>query len=490
MVPDEPAAESLPCVAIAGASGFVGTFLRRSLKHRFRWQAITRSEALAEQAVDASDNTDWRHCDLFSLPQVSQATEGADVGVYLVHSMLPSSRLVQGHFRDLDLLLADNFARAAQENRFKHLVYLSGLQPDAGETPSEHLLSRLEVERVLRSCSCPVTVLRAGLIFGPGGSSAQMLLNLVRRLPLMVMPKWSTSMTQSSDIRDVVRAFEYALTEADWQGGTYDLGTHYPRRYRAMVEDTARVLDKRRVFVTVPVNLFPISRWWISWVSGTSPRLVSPLLESLKHNLAARENPLNAAVQDGAHDFDASVHYAVDPEGRPKPNPRASSSGRDKRAIRKARRVRSVQRMPLPEGWDAPQLSEAYGHWLTRRSLGVLDVQQNPHGVIQFRWRWPAIKLLELTPTPFSVGSRRRSAFYISGGFLSRKVEPQGRFEFRVFPESDCLVAAIHNYAPTLPWFFYARTQALIHLVVMRLFARYLRRVRSADAALPETAES
>jgi hypothetical protein len=31
-----------------------------------------------------------------------------------VHSMAPSSRLMQGNFEDTDLLLADNFIRAAE----------------------------------------------------------------------------------------------------------------------------------------------------------------------------------------------------------------------------------------------------------------------------------------------------------------------------------------------------------------------------------------
>ena len=157
-----------PIIAVAGASGFVGSHLRNYLKSDYRFRALTRSTSVAEQSPDAS-STEWRECDLYSLPKVTKALLSCDCGIYLVHSMAPSSRLVQGSFEDTDLLLADNFIRAAEAAGLKHVVYLSGLMPNTRESLSPHLRSRLEVENVLRSRSIKVTVLRAGLIFGPGG---------------------------------------------------------------------------------------------------------------------------------------------------------------------------------------------------------------------------------------------------------------------------------------------------------------------------------
>ena len=147
-----------PLVAVAGASGFVGSHLRDYLKGDYRFRALTRSTSVAEQSPDAI-STEWRECDLYSLPKVTKALLGCDYGIYLVHSMAPSSRLVQGSFEDTDLLLADNFIRAAEAAGLKHVVYLSGLIPDTDEPLSPHLRSRLEVENVLRSRSIKVTCL-------------------------------------------------------------------------------------------------------------------------------------------------------------------------------------------------------------------------------------------------------------------------------------------------------------------------------------------
>ena len=39
------------------------------------------------------------------------------------------------------------------------------------------------------------------------------------------------------------------------------------------------------------------------------------------------------------------------------------------------------------------------------------------------------------------------------------------------------LIAAIHDYKPKLPWYFYVLTQARVHLWVMKAFGRHLAKV-------------
>jgi uncharacterized protein YbjT (DUF2867 family) len=399
--------------------------------------------------------------------------DGCDFAIYLVHSMAPSSRLVQGNFEDTDLLLADNFIRAAERVGIRHVVYLSGLMPEQEEGLSPHLRSRLEVERVLRSRSIPVTVLRAGLIFGAGGSSFSMLVNLVRRLPFMVLPAWARSTTQSVDIQDICKGFRICLRQDELVGGIYDLGGHEPMTYGELIHATARGLGRRVRSVYVPMNLFALSRRWVSLFGRVPVALVGPLQESLEHDLTASPNPLLDELEPTLIPFEKSLADAVDDTGAPLPNPRSHVSRSDKAVLRKESRVRSVQRMKLPPGWSAGQVTEAYGQWLTRRFGGVISVDENSDGIITFRFfrRWV---LLELNPTPFTEGTHRRRAYYITGGLLARKVDPPGRLEFRIFPETNCLIASIHGFAPKLPWWIYAQTQARMHLWVMRAFGRYL----------------
>ena len=132
----EPA--SKPAVVIAGATGFVGRALAHALAPDHRVIGLSRGE----RAPDA-DVAEWRACDLFSLLDAERALEGADLAVYLVHSMMPSAHLTQGSFRDFDLVCADNFARAAKRAGARQIVYLG----DRGEPVDGLAQSHLAAER-------------------------------------------------------------------------------------------------------------------------------------------------------------------------------------------------------------------------------------------------------------------------------------------------------------------------------------------------------
>ncbi|MDE0882128.1 MAG: NAD(P)H-binding protein, partial [Myxococcota bacterium] len=139
-------------VVVAGATGFVGQTLPRVLADRFRLIGLSRSATKSLKGYEA-----MRRVDLFSLSGTRRALKGADIAIYLVHSMMPSARLVQGHFGDLDLMCADNFAKAAKDAKVKRILYVGGLVPEVDEDQlSAHLASRLEVERALSGTGVPI----------------------------------------------------------------------------------------------------------------------------------------------------------------------------------------------------------------------------------------------------------------------------------------------------------------------------------------------
>lgn len=184
--------DNRPVVAVAGATGFIGRALLPALKSHCRLICLTRSAVNEEESVCGLD-VSWRQCDLFSLNDIEQVLCGADYAYYLVHSMMPSARLTQGSFQNMDLILADNFARAAALTGIKQIIYLGGLVPRERGRLSRHLDSRLEVEKTLGSYGVPVTAIRAGLIIGANGSSFSIITHLVERFKIMVLPKLRTS---------------------------------------------------------------------------------------------------------------------------------------------------------------------------------------------------------------------------------------------------------------------------------------------------------
>ncbi|WPJ96836.1 hypothetical protein SH580_03840 [Coraliomargarita algicola] len=247
--------------------------------------------------------------------------------------------------------------------------------------------------------------------------------------------------------------------------------------YRELILNTGAILGKPVRAFNIPWHLLALSRRWVAHFGRVPVALVGPLQESLRHDLRARPNPLLERISCGLLSLEDSLAKAVDQDGKPLSHPRTQVQTVDAKQIRRDKRVRSVQRMPLPAVLDAQQISQEYGRWLSRTFANLIHAETDADGVVRFYTFFRRLKLLELTPTPWTLHNKRRCAYYISGGYLAAPVEPPGRFEFRLFPSSNCIIASIHGFAPKLPWYIYSVTQAPLHAWVMRAFSRHLARL-------------
>jgi uncharacterized protein YbjT (DUF2867 family) len=438
-------------VAIAGASGFVGKKLIKRLSQTHEVIALGRS-------TGSEASAEWRKTDLFSAGSTRRALEGVDVAVYLVHSMMPSSRLFQGSFHDSDLLLADNFARACAHNGVKRIIYLGGLLPTQGYV-SPHLQSRREVEEVLSETQIPVTVLRAGMIVGPGGSSFEILRALVRKLPLMVLPRWTQSTTQAIYIDDVIDVLAQACIDPAFSGRTLDLVNGESLTYETLLREMAGALGLQRRMVRVPLASTGFSKLWVSVFGGASKELVSPLIDSLLCDLPQSPPDQTIAPHIQHPTFKSMLGAALAlPETPPVPRKQALS-----------RSVRSIQRLPsLPER-TAHWIAEEYLRWLPRFFRALVRV--NTEGA-RATFRLLGVPLLVLESIPDDA-LPDRTKLHIVEGVLS-KTKTTGWLEFRQVAAKKYTLAAIHEFVPSLPWWIYLLTQAPVHLVVMNAFSRHL----------------
>jgi len=362
----------------------------------------------------------------------------------------------------------------------ERIVYLGGLLPPGDEADfSRHLASRREVERTLAAHELPLITLRAGLVIGVGGSSWQILSRLVRRLPLMACPRWTRTMTQPIALADAVALIAACTLRDDVPAGTFDIGGPDVVSYQAMMRATARAMGLRRPMVAVPLLTVGLSRLWVSTVTRAPRELVAPLIESLEHPMIARDRALQELLAIPGRSLEVALAEALAAEKlavAPRP---PSTSGRSKRRPRQPARVRSVQRLVLPAGRNAAWVADEYMRWLPTWLIGrVLRVVVAAE---RCRFFAPLSKrpLLELTHA-VDRSSADRVLFYITGGCLIRKSGGRARLEFREVLDRRYVLAAIHDYEPSLSWLVYSYSQALVHLAVMHAFGRHLRRVDRA----------
>ncbi len=453
-------------ITIAGASGFVGKNLIDSLS------SVCQVKALSRSREGEKDGALWKKADLFSYQSTEEALKDTDVAFYLVHSMLPSSRLFQGEFQDTDLLLADNFAKACIKNNVKQIIYLGGLVPE--KQVSKHLESRREVEDVFKASKIATTVLRAGMVAGVGGSSFEILRNLVLNLPCMVLPKWTASKTQAIYIDDLIRVMIHSIDNKDFFGKTINAVNGEELTYADLIKSVAKHLDVKKPMFSVPVNYTSFSKLWVKIFGNADYELVSPLIDSLLCNLPHHDIP---------PEIENLILFRKFEDMLPEIKKEKSIK---KKTFKKfsGNTVRSIQRLPNPYDLEVDEICDLYFTWLPSYMKNLIKVYPDKN-ILTF-------KLAGLN-TPLLVLSRQeddndldRLKLHIKGGILS-KTDNTGWLEFRKVHGTGETLASINEFVPSLPWYIYRYSQALIHLQVMHKFGDFLERDRKEGKDREET---
>ncbi len=294
-------------IAVAGSTGYIGGLLCKRLREGGEEvRALARSPERAGELTEIG--CEVVQADVLDPAGLRAALAGAEVAYYLVHSMGRGAD--DGDFADRDRQGAENFAAAAAASEVRRIVYLGGL----GEG-SEHLASRHATAGALRAGPVPVAYLRAAAVSGAGSESFRTVFYLVRRLPVMVTPRWVTTRTQPIAVGDAVAyladASDLGLpVDRELQIGGPDVTT-----YGGMIDELARALDRRPpVRLTVPVLTPFLSSLWIGLVTPVDAGVARPLIEGLASETVVTDpqgmellsdrtcTPLDRALREAAAD--------------------------------------------------------------------------------------------------------------------------------------------------------------------------------------------
>jgi uncharacterized protein YbjT (DUF2867 family) len=260
-------------IAVAGSTGYIGGLVSRRLRREGRGvRALARTPGHADDLKQIGCHV--CQADVLDRATLDPALEGVDVAYYLVHSM---GRGSDGDFVARDQAGAENFKAAASAAGVRRIVYLGGLGDG-----SKHLASRHATAQTLRRGDVPVSYFRAAAVLGAGSESFLTVFHLVRRLPLMVTPRWVSTRTQPIAVDDAVAFLAAAADlgtplDREIQIGGPDLTT-----YGGMIDELAKAIGRRPpIRVTVPVLTPYLSSLWIGLVTPVDPGVAKPLIEGL-----------------------------------------------------------------------------------------------------------------------------------------------------------------------------------------------------------------
>src|SRR5690606_14529681 len=218
------------------------------------------------------------------------ALEGVDVAVYLVHS------LDRDDFEAVDARAAQAFGAAAAEAGVRQIVYLGGLGDDNADL-SAHLRSRREVEGLLGAAGVPVTVLRAAIVVGHGGISWELTRQLVKNLPAMVVPRWTSTRTQPIALDDVVSYLAGVVGNDEALGRVFEIGGPEVMDYREMLKVASEEIGGIQL-PTVPVPVMPprLSSYWLALVTDIDVTTGRSLIDSMDTEVVVTDHSIRDVV--------------------------------------------------------------------------------------------------------------------------------------------------------------------------------------------------
>jgi len=281
-------------ILVTGATGYVGSQLVDEL--------LKRGETVRTLSRRGAGKGVAYKGDVLSGAGLPDALDGVDTAYYLVHSMGSG-----GDFAAKDRQAAANFAEAAAHAGVRRVVYLGGL----GAENSDHLRSRHEVATMLRArLNSKVVYVRAAMIVGPGSASYDILEHLIKRLPVMIVPKWLDTKTQPIALSDVIKTLADLATVED-APDEVQLGGTDVLSYREMMARAAPLMGRRPpLVIRVPVLTPRLSSYWVALVTPVPFGLIKPLVDGLGAEMLVEQDP-PPGLNDQPLGFDDAVREAL-----------------------------------------------------------------------------------------------------------------------------------------------------------------------------------
>jgi uncharacterized protein YbjT (DUF2867 family) len=203
-------------------------------------------------------------------------------------------------FEERDRKTAQLFGEVAAEAGVERIIYLGGLG-DAEEL-SAHLRSRQEVGAILRDSGVQTLEFQASIIIGSGSLSFELIRGLVRKLPVMITPRWVRTTAQPIAIDDIIDYLVAALSYTGSHSRIFEIGGADPVSYGDLMMEYARQRGLKRLMIPVPFLSPRLSSLWLALVTPVYARVGRKLIEGVRNR---------TVVEDPA----ASETFDIQPKG-------------------------------------------------------------------------------------------------------------------------------------------------------------------------------
>ncbi len=292
-------------IFVTGATGFIGKrLIGELLEQGHIVYALCRIHGTKVGSL-SHPNLLIVYGDLEDPEKMDPLPKDLDGAYYLVHSM--AKKLT--NLLEKEGMVAQNFVDLINKTECQQIIYLGGIIQE--DVPlSAHLLSRRNVEEVLKKAKASVTILRASIIIGSGSASFEIIRDLVEKLPVMVAPRWVKSLCQPMAVSDVLFYLSNALLNRTLYDTTFEIGGPEVMLFKDVLLRYAKFRRLKRYILEVPVLTPKLSSYWLVFVTSVRFSLCSYLIESMKYNSICHNTKIQQLLPHSCISFEEALEQA------------------------------------------------------------------------------------------------------------------------------------------------------------------------------------
>ena len=240
-----------------------------------------------------------------------KAAEGVDVAFYPVRFFG-----VDAEFGERRKVFPGMFRDACIRAGVDRIIFLGTRGTEGGGVETHKGMP--DVGAVLAACPDRIRTVRfrAGLVLGSGSLLFEALGNLAQKLPVLPTPRWMERELTVIGVRDVLEYLVRAIHVPLDRSVEVAIGLE-PRSFREMLQDTARVMGLRRLFLPLPVMAMGLSPVVLMLLTPFSAPLSHRFLRILESAGATRGDMPPGTARDlfpevSPAPFDVAVARAIE----------------------------------------------------------------------------------------------------------------------------------------------------------------------------------